>query len=145
LILASAYPMLSGMSEANVIYHVVEPDAFRNLVLEAEVPVVVDFWADWCGPCKSLGPVFERLAERHHPDVRFVKVDTERAREIAAHANVRSLPTIAFFWEGQVRDVIVGVRPEAQIDKTIQRLRNKAEGRGILSRLLKRPRPGAPS
>ena len=123
------------MSEC--IHAVDDVESFQTMVLENERPVVVDFWAEWCGPCRTLAPIFERLAERHSPDVVFVKVNTEHAHEVAKRANIRSLPTMAFFWEGRVRDVIVGLRPEGQIEQTIQRLKKKTNG-GFLSRLFKK-------
>ncbi len=113
---------------------------FEAAVMAADVPVVVDFYADWCGPCAAIEPVFERLAERHGDAVRFVRVDTERVQEVAAAMHVRSLPTIALVWRGRVRDVLIGLRTESQIENRIQWLRDMAEGRGLLARLVRRRR-----
>jgi thioredoxin 1 len=110
---------------------------FELMVLAAERPVVVDFWAAWCGPCIAMAPVFVRLAEQH-PDVDFVKVDTDRAPDIARLAGIRSLPTFGLFWQGQVRDILIGGRTPAQLDKRIRWLTDIAAGKGLIARLLGR-------
>ncbi len=112
-------------------------DEFLETVLEAEMPVVVDFWAAWCGPCGRLAPIFAALAEAH-PEVRFVKVDTDRARAIAEAVGIKSLPTIGFYLNGRLEDVFVGVRTRKQLEKRIVSLQDKAAGKGFFQRLLGR-------
>lgn len=75
--------------------------AFDRLLANTDLPVVVDFWAQWCGPCKMMAPVFERVAAALEPRVRFVKVDTEAAQALAQRYAIRSIPTLILFKGGR--------------------------------------------
>ena len=85
-------------------------DAFANEVLGSDVPVVVDFWAPWCGPCRVVGPEIEKLAASMDDSVKFVKVNVDEAQEIAMEYGVMSIPTIAKFEQGAMVAQIVGAR-----------------------------------
>ncbi len=74
---------------------------FDRHVGKSDIPVVVDFWADWCGPCKMMAPQFERAARELEPNVRFAKLDTEAAQGIAARYGIRSIPTMIVFRGGR--------------------------------------------
>ena len=79
-------------------------------VASATVPVVVDFWAPWCGPCRTVGPELEKLAARVGDDVKFVKVNIDENQELAVRFGVMSIPTIAKFVEGSMAASVVGAR-----------------------------------
>lgn len=112
-------------------------DDFVELVFKEQKTVVVDFWADWCGPCKRFAPVFEAAAGQH-PDLVFVKVDTVQHRDIMQAAGVRSLPTIGLYHGGQLFDVLIGMQTPARFEKQLKRLEDKAAGKGFIARLLGR-------
>ncbi|MCW5733739.1 MAG: thioredoxin TrxC [Enhydrobacter sp.] len=75
---------------------------FSTHLQRNDIPVVVDFWAEWCGPCKMMAPAYERVAAELEPDVRFLKVDTEAQPQLAAQYNIRSIPTLILFRDGKV-------------------------------------------
>jgi thioredoxin 2 len=75
---------------------------FARLITSNDIPVVVDFWAEWCGPCKMMAPVFEQVAAELEPRIRFLKVDTEAEQALAAQYNIRSIPTLMLFRKGAV-------------------------------------------
>lgn len=83
---------------------------FTAEVLDASVPVVVDFWAPWCGPCRVVGPEVDKLAERMGTTAKFVKLNIDENREIAIEYGIMSIPTIAKFERGQVAAQVVGAR-----------------------------------
>jgi thioredoxin 1 len=96
------------MSSANVIE--VGSDQFDSEVLGSPVPVIVDFWAPWCAPCRMMAPEFEKLAGDHSAKARFVKVNIEEARDVATRYGVMSIPTLAKFEGGEIVAQIVGAR-----------------------------------
>ncbi|MDO8964991.1 MAG: thioredoxin [Coriobacteriia bacterium] len=83
---------------------------FDTVVLKSDVPVLVDFWAPWCGPCRMVGPEFEKLAKAHGAKAKFVKLNVDEAGEIAARYGVMSIPTIGKFDGGAMTSHIVGAR-----------------------------------
>jgi putative thioredoxin len=99
--------------------HVLDADAasFQSLVVDEShrVPVLVDFWADWCGPCHALAPVLEKLADDFQGRFRVVKVDTEREQELARQFGIRSLPTVKLFKDGAIVDEFLGAQPESAV------------------------------
>ncbi len=88
-------------------------DKFDSEVVKAGTPVVVDFYADWCGPCKMVSPLLEQLSQEYVGKVKFVKINTDENQELAMKFNIMSIPTIMFFRNGQVKDTVVGVAPSA--------------------------------
>lgn len=94
---------------------------FEQQVLKADQPVLVDFWAEWCGPCRALGPVIESLAGQYAGKVRVAKVDVDANQQVAAKYGIRSIPTVMLFDKGKVVDTFVGVRPRADYESSLAR------------------------
>ncbi len=101
----------------NVI-HVGDAD-FETQVLQSDQPVLVDFWAEWCGPCKMIGPIIDELADNYAGRVKVVKVNVDHARQTAAKFGVRGIPTLLMFKDGQVQATQVGAIGKAQIAQLI--------------------------
>ena len=90
--------------------HLKEKD-FEREVLKSEVPTVVDFYADWCGPCRMVSPIIESLSREYAGRVKFVKVDTDDNQALATRYQVMSIPTVMIFDSGRIVDTIVGAAP----------------------------------
>ncbi len=86
---------------------------FENEVLKSNVPVVLDFWAEWCGPCRMIGPALEELSNVYGDRVKIAKLNVDENPEIAARYGVRSIPTLAIVKNGSVADIKVGAAPKA--------------------------------
>jgi len=91
---------------------------FEELVLKSERPVVVDFWAAWCGPCKMVAPEMEKLAAKYDGSVDVVKVDVDANPGLSQAFNILSIPTIAYFHPGKQPQGVVGFRPLEQLEQT---------------------------
>ena len=96
---------------------------FQKEVIEESIriPVLVDFWAEWCGPCKILGPVLERLAEKHKGEWKLAKLNTDNYQEIAAEYGIRSIPNVKLFIDGEVANEFVGALPEHMVEEWLKK------------------------
>jgi thioredoxin 1 len=95
---------------------------FDQEVLKSEQPVLVDFWAVWCGPCKALGPIVEGVAASYAGKLKVAKVNVDQNGNTASHYGIRSIPSLLFFKDGKVADQLVGFVPQNVIDEKVQRL-----------------------
>ena len=90
-------------------------ETFEQEVLSSTLPVLIDFWAPWCGPCRMLSPVISEIAEEYGDKVKVCKVNVDDEGELAASFNVMSIPTLVVVKDGKVTNSSIGVRPKAQI------------------------------
>ena len=95
---------------------------FDEEALNSDMPVLVDFYADWCGPCKMMSPIIDELAGEYEGKVKIGKVDTEANRTVASKYNVMSIPTLLFIKDGKVVDTAVGALPKATLEAKLNAL-----------------------
>lgn len=88
----------------------------------ANLPLVIDFWATWCGPCRMIAPIVEELAKEYEGRVNVAKCDVEACEDIAAELGIRNIPTLLFFKDGQVVDKLVGAQSKAKLQEKIESL-----------------------
>ena len=101
---------------------VVSDANFDAEVLEAAMPVLVDFWAEWCGPCRVLGPTIEDLAREYAGKVKVAKLNVDESQAVARKYGIRSIPTVLLFAGGEVRETLVGVRPKQEYSSRLDGL-----------------------
>ena len=99
----------------------VTDSTFKQEVLESDVPVLVDFWAPWCGPCRMVAPVVEEIAEQYKGVLKVVKVNTDENPRVASDYGIRSIPTLMIFKEGQKVDMVVGAVPKSTLANTLEK------------------------
>lgn len=92
---------------------------FDQEVLQSDKPVLVDFWAEWCGPCKALAPVLDEIAQEVDGKASVVKVNVDQAQDLAQKYGIRGIPTLIFFKDGEVKGTLVGNQPKAEIVKSL--------------------------
>jgi thioredoxin 1 len=95
--------------------------SFKQEVLESEVPVLVDFWAPWCGPCRMVAPVVEEIATQYADQIKVVKVNTDDNPSVASQYGIRSIPTLMIFKGGQRVDMVVGAVPKTTLATTLEK------------------------
>ena len=95
---------------------------FSEKVLNSDVPVLVDFWAEWCGPCRALAPVMESLSEDYSGRAKVAKLDIDANQQIAMQYGIRSIPTVMLFDKGQVVDSLIGVQPKAAYTQSLDKV-----------------------
>lgn len=99
--------------------HAISDDSFENEVIKSQTPVVVDFWAQWCGPCKALAPILEDVAVHYGEKIKFVKLDVDSNPQTPPKFGVRGIPTVILFKDGQVVATQVGLVSKADLLKIL--------------------------
>ena len=100
----------------------INDDNFEVEVLKSQLPVLVDFWADWCMPCKALGPIIDELAQDFEGRVKFGKLDTDANRDASVKFNITAIPTVILFKNGEVIQKFVGVTPKTEFTTQLEQL-----------------------
>ncbi len=98
-----------------------DKDSFEKEVLKSDKPVLVDFWAEWCGPCKMLGPIFEKIS-KEFPKIKFAKLNVQDNQELASKHDVMGIPCMIFFEKGKEKGRITGYMPEEKLREKIKEL-----------------------
>jgi putative thioredoxin len=109
------------MSESSYVFEVNQHNFASVVQASQQVPVLVDFWADWCEPCKQLTPLLTKLAQEYRGGFILAKVNADAEQALAAHFRVRSLPTVIVIWQGQIVEQLVGLQPESAYRQIIDR------------------------
>ena len=100
----------------------VTDDSFSNEVLNSELPVLVDFWAEWCGPCKMVSPIVEELSNDYDGKIKVTKLDVDSNPQTAANYGIRGIPTLLMFKDGSAVDQIVGAVPKTHIAERLDKI-----------------------
>ncbi|MFO7986229.1 MAG: thioredoxin [Desulfatiglandaceae bacterium] len=95
---------------------------FDEEIIQSETPAMVDFWAEWCGPCKMVGPVVEELAKDYDGKIKIAQMDVDQNRETPARFGIRNIPTLILFKNGEVAQTIVGAYPKSHLDAELKKL-----------------------
>lgn len=104
-----------------MLYHL-NDQSFEEGVLRSELPVLVDFYADWCGPCRMVAPIVEELAKDYDGRIRFVKINVDECAAVSQAYSIMSIPTLLFFRGGKVVDQVIGALPKPQLEAHLQQL-----------------------
>jgi thioredoxin 1 len=99
---------------------VVTESTFEQEVLKSETPVLVDFWAEWCGPCHAVAPILEKIAEERAGELRLVKVNIDEEPEIAERYGIASIPTMVLFKDGEPAAAAIGAQPKGALETQLQ-------------------------
>ena len=113
--------MRNSTSTPSVIY--LDEATFDQALRDSKVPILVDFWATWCGPCRMIAPVLEEIAEEQGEGVRIVKVDVDNNRELSNRFGIRNIPTLLFFKSGELKDQVVGLTSKADLISRLNALK----------------------
>lgn len=93
----------------------VTDETFKEIVLDSELPILVDFWAEWCGPCKMIGPIIEQLSDEYQGRLKVGKVDVDKNPQVATQLGIRGIPALILFKGGKPIEQIIGAVPKAHI------------------------------
>ncbi|HOE80085.1 MAG: thioredoxin [Syntrophaceae bacterium] len=107
------------MSDRNL--GVAKSDNFEGEVLKSDKPVLIDFWAPWCGPCKAIGPLVEEIAAEYQGKVKVMKLNVDDEQKLAMSYGVRSIPTLMMFKDGKVSDTLVGYVPKDKLEAFVNK------------------------
>ena len=100
----------------------VTDDSFDSEIINSDIPAMVDFWAEWCGPCKMVSPVVEELAGQYTGKIKMAKMDVDKNRQTPAKFGIRNIPTLILFKGGEVVNTIIGAQPKSSIEEQLKKL-----------------------